>query len=335
MLAIEPGPSWQDLRTAVFRRSKVNRDGDIRFVGSGKAAIRLIFEFLKKRGVLEHKMIPVFVPPWLGTWVYAEMLPFAFPSLNAAGAKAMLCYHQYGFPQNMDRVLDMAASRDMVVIEDCAHAAASEYKGRAIGTFGEFALYSFSKFTFCFAFGGVTSRHDEFYAFVDEVDDGASAVLRALINGFKLVDEANLHLSRRLAPTAMNGLRKMAYSRYGDQVLPGARAIALWQHKKSNEIQARRSNYALLRQEIDGGVCNHLETDGVAPYAVPLAVASDKTNLLVSRLRASGISADTCRFDFARCSFEPDFRKCVVVPIHSGMTGDGMHRLISCLRQAL
>ena len=66
-----------------------------------------------------------------------------------------------------------------------------------------------------------------------------------------------------------------------------------------------------------------------------LRLLLEVNNLLVSRLRASGISADTCRFDFARCSFEPDFRKCVVVPIHSGMTGDGMHRLISCLRQAL
>jgi hypothetical protein len=333
---IEPGPSVEDLSAAILHRCKDVRDGEIRFVGSGKAGIRLIFEHLRVRGVLEHKMIPVIVPPWLGTWVYAEMLPFAFPSIEATGARALLCYHQYGFPQDMDRVLEIADRRGLVVIEDCAHVCASQYKGRPLGGIGEYSLFSFSKFAFCFALGGVSSRHEDFYKFVDKACAGSSVVMRAAINGFKLIDEANLHLARPIFLTAMNGLRKMAYARYGDQILPGARAMALWQSKKAREIQARHGNYTLLRRETDRwGICDHLEADGVAPYAVPLAVNSDKAAAAVAKLQENSIAAGIRSFDFARCSFEPDYRKCVVVPIHSRMTGRGMDRLVSCLKGVL
>ena len=333
---IELGPGVEDLSAAIFHRSKDVRDGEVRFVGSGKAGVRLIFEHLRLRGVLEHKMTPVIVPPWLGTWVYAEMLPFSFPALESAGAKALLCYHQYGFPQNMDRVLDIAASRKLVVIEDCAHVCASEYKGRPLGGIGEYSLFSYSKFAFCFALGGVSSRHEDFYTLVDETCAHGSVVLRAAINGFKLIDEANLHLARPIAPGVMTGLRKMAYARYGDQILPGARAIALWQRKKAQEIQSRRDNYALLRRETDRwGICDHLEADGVTPYVVPLMIDSGKAGTVVARLRENAIAADLRSFDFARCSFEPDYRKCVVIPIHGGMTGAGMERLVSGLKGVL
>jgi hypothetical protein len=333
---IEPGPGVADLSAATFHRSKDGRDGEIRYVGSGKAAIRLIFDHLRTRGVLEHKMVPVIVPPWLGTWVYAEMLPFAFPALEAAGAKALMCYHQYGFPQDMDRVLDIAARRNLAVIEDCAHVCASQYKGRPLGSIGEYALFSYSKFAFCFALGGVSSRRDDFYTFVDQACARGSVIVRAAINGFKLIDEANLHLARPVMPDAMTGLRKMAYARYGDQILPGARAVALWQRKRKREIQARCDNYALLRRETGHlGICDHLETDGVAPYVVPLAIDSSKAAAVVAKLRENSIAADIRSFDFARCSFEPDYRKCVVAPIHSGMTDKGMDCLVSCLKGVL
>ena len=333
---IEPGPGVADLSAAIFHRTSDVRDGEVRYVGSGKAGIRLIFEHLRTRGVLAHKMVPVIVPPWLGTWVYAEMLPFAFPSIEAAGAKAVLCYHQYGFPQDMDRVLDIAAERGLTVIEDCAHACASQYKGRALGSLGEYSLFSYSKFVFCFALGGVSSRHDDFYTFVDHVSARGSVILRATINGVKWIDEANLHLARPMMRDAMTNVRKMAYARYGDQVLPGARAVALWQRKRAYEIKARCDHYALLRRETDRfGICDHLEADGVAPYAVPLAVDPNKATAVVAKLRDKSIAADIRSFDFERCSFESDYRKCVVVPIHSGMAGKGMDCLVSCLKGIL
>src|SRR5580704_6065072 len=108
MITLEPAPTWNDLVSASFSRTIPERDDDILFLGSGKAAIRLVFEHLKERRVLDHKMAPIIVPPWLGTWVYATLLPFGFPTLQAPDSRVALVYHQYGFPQDMDKVREIA-----------------------------------------------------------------------------------------------------------------------------------------------------------------------------------------------------------------------------------
>jgi hypothetical protein len=236
----------------------------------------------------------------------------------------------------MDRVQDIADSRGVVLVEDCAHACASQYKGRALGSFGEFTLYSFSKFAFCFVLGGVTGRDAGFSPYVEPIIERAPLLARWGINGFKAIYEANGRFDRPKATRLMQCGMAMAYSLYGLQTAPGPSAVGLWLSKKTRELQARKDNYALLRQEADRwGLCDDLETTGVVPYAVPLAVNGDKAPTLVARLRDCGIEAGLRRFDQARCVFEPNWRSCVLVPIHSDMVGRGMEQLLFTLRKTL
>jgi hypothetical protein len=336
MLTVEPGPRRDDLLRMLLSPARVRRDGNIRFVGSGKAGLHLVFGYLQKTGVLKDKMAPVMVPPWLGTWVYNELLPFGFPTLLAPDAKVALVYHQYGFPQNLDRVLDMTEQKHMVVVEDCAHACGGLYKGRPLGSFGKFAIYSFSKFVFCFALGGVASLDQDFYGYVEDEILRSSSLLRLVVSAIKLFTEASVHSDRPIATTMADRLTKTAYALYGDQLRPGMHAISLWLQKKEAEIAARRSNYALLRRETSRwGLCDHLEDADVVPYAVPLAIAPAKAAAVAARLHDVGIQAAIRRFDFARCMFEPDYRQSLLVPIHSHMTGKGMDVLVSCLAQTL
>lgn len=336
MQTVEPGPVAADIVDSLLHRAKTDRETNLRYVGSGKAALRLVFGHLQRRRVLENKMAPILVPPWLGTWVYNELLPWGFPDLSAANARVVLVYHQYGFSQDMDRVLEMAHARHMIVVEDCAHAAASFYKGRPLGTFGEYAIFSYSKFAFCFPLGGVTAKSPEFDDYINEVTANPSFALRLFVSAVKIADEFNLHRERPIGGRMTNGLTRMAYARYGDQSLAGSRAIALWLKKREMEIEARRENYALLRRHIASfGICDHLEPDGVVPYAVPLAISRGKVTAVINALHEQGIDATLRRFDFARCMFEPDYRECVLVPIHSQMTGQGMEKLIAGLTAAL
>jgi hypothetical protein len=128
----------------------------------------------------------------------------------------------------------------------------------------------------------------------------------------------------------------MAYARYGDQVLAGRRAARLWMSKRSSEFAARRANYAMLRNALDyAGVCDHLEAEGVTPYAVPLLVKDQHAPALVERLTDAGIAAGTYNFDVNRNIFDPAYRPCVLVPIHGAMTGAGMDRLIEILKRML
>jgi dTDP-4-amino-4,6-dideoxygalactose transaminase len=57
--------------------------------------------------------------------------------------RAILPVHFAGRPCNMDALCALAARHNLTMIEDCAHAIETEYKGRKVGTFGEFGCLSF------------------------------------------------------------------------------------------------------------------------------------------------------------------------------------------------
>lgn len=57
--------------------------------------------------------------------------------------RAVVPVHFAGRPCEMDRILDAAEKHNLKVIEDCAHAIETEYKGKKAGTFGDFGCFSF------------------------------------------------------------------------------------------------------------------------------------------------------------------------------------------------
>jgi dTDP-4-amino-4,6-dideoxygalactose transaminase len=57
--------------------------------------------------------------------------------------RAILPVHFAGRPCDMDAIMDIARRHNLKVIEDCAHAIESEYKGQKTGTFGDFGCFSF------------------------------------------------------------------------------------------------------------------------------------------------------------------------------------------------
>jgi len=57
--------------------------------------------------------------------------------------RAILPVHFAGRPCDMDALMAIAQRRELVVIEDCAHAPEAHYHGRPLGTFGEFGCFSF------------------------------------------------------------------------------------------------------------------------------------------------------------------------------------------------
>jgi dTDP-4-amino-4,6-dideoxygalactose transaminase len=56
--------------------------------------------------------------------------------------RAVIPLHMYGHPVDMDPLLEIAKTRNILVIEDGAHALGSTYKGRMIGSIGDIAIFS-------------------------------------------------------------------------------------------------------------------------------------------------------------------------------------------------
>ncbi|MEL6500677.1 MAG: DegT/DnrJ/EryC1/StrS family aminotransferase, partial [Cyanobacteria bacterium J06623_1] len=57
--------------------------------------------------------------------------------------RAIIPVHFAGRPCDMDALEAIAQQHQLILIEDCAHAIETEYKGRKAGTFGNFGCFSF------------------------------------------------------------------------------------------------------------------------------------------------------------------------------------------------
>ena len=57
--------------------------------------------------------------------------------------KAIICVHLAGWPCEMDEIIALAEIHDLKVIEDCAQAHGSKYKGCSVGSIGHIGAWSF------------------------------------------------------------------------------------------------------------------------------------------------------------------------------------------------
>lgn len=67
--------------------------------------------------------------------------------------KMIVPVHIGGYPVDMDPIMALAKKHDIVVLEDAAHAFGASYKGRMIGTIGDFTSFSFHEVKNITSFG--------------------------------------------------------------------------------------------------------------------------------------------------------------------------------------
>ena len=56
--------------------------------------------------------------------------------------KAIIVVHYFGYPTDMDSIMDIAKKHDVKVIEDVSHAHGGLYKGELLGTIGDVGAMS-------------------------------------------------------------------------------------------------------------------------------------------------------------------------------------------------
>jgi dTDP-4-amino-4,6-dideoxygalactose transaminase len=57
--------------------------------------------------------------------------------------RAVVVVHLAGWPCEMDSIVELAASKNIAIIEDCAQANGARYRENAVGSFGVFGAFSF------------------------------------------------------------------------------------------------------------------------------------------------------------------------------------------------
>lgn len=110
-------------------------------IGQGDEVIVPTFTYIASANpVLVVNAKPVFVDSLPDTW---QMDPKDIEAKITAKTKAIIVVHLYGHPCNMDEIMQIAKKHNLYVIEDCAEAIGSKYKGKTVGSFGDIGCFSF------------------------------------------------------------------------------------------------------------------------------------------------------------------------------------------------
>lgn len=83
---------------------------------------------------------PILVEPDIRTF---NIDPLKIEEKITSRTKVIMPVHLYGQPCDMDPIMEIAKKHNLFIVEDCAQAHGSTYKGKKIGTFGEAAGFSF------------------------------------------------------------------------------------------------------------------------------------------------------------------------------------------------
>ncbi len=112
--------------------------------------------------IVQVGAIPVFVDSLESTW---QVDPEDIRRKITPKTKAIMVVHLYGQSAEMDSIMQIAHEYNLLVIEDCAEAFGTFYKGQHVGTFGDVGTFSFfgNKTITCGEGGMVTAKDKAVY----------------------------------------------------------------------------------------------------------------------------------------------------------------------------
>ena len=102
---------------------------------------------------------PVFVDSLEDTW---QMDPDDVRRKISPKTRAIMAVHLYGHPCDMDALQSIAREHSVYLVEDCAEAIGTLYRGKHVGTFGDVGTFSFfGNKTITTGEGGMVVTNDE------------------------------------------------------------------------------------------------------------------------------------------------------------------------------
>lgn len=176
--------------------------------------------------------------------------------------RAIVLVHYGGFPAPMREITRIARARDIVVIEDCAHALGACYQGRRPGALADIGCFSFhsSKNITTLGEGGmITFDRDDWAERVNRVrGNDPDAVYRPASSRLAEVPKA-LYPGRAYTDDCV----AIRHPGTNATMSEPAAAVGLAQLAKLPDLHARRGMIAAALDQVLGGI------DGIRPQTVP------------------------------------------------------------------
>jgi dTDP-4-amino-4,6-dideoxygalactose transaminase len=256
--------------------------------------------------------------------------------LRGERARALLLIHYFGFPQDGRRWRDWCRARQLLLIEDCAHAALATHAGRPVGADGDLAIFSLHK-TLPALEGGVATGP----AGLEPADRGRAPVWPLIKSHLRWAMARSSVLDRRL--TRYEHASETSFALGPVRSASAATRFLLPRLMTDDVAVRRRANYARLLSVCAPRVpAPFLDPPpGACPLFFPLLVDGDG-RATVEALRRAGIDAalfwprlhplfDVCAFPRAAVWHE----QFVAVPCHQDLDDADLDRLEAALRPLL
>lgn len=168
--------------------------------------------------------------------------------------KAIVPVHYAGVSCEMDTIMDIAARHHLMVIEDAAQGILSLYKGKALGTFGDFGCFSFHETkNYSMGEGGALLIRDERYVeeaeVIREKGTNRSKYFRGQIDKYTWVNYGSSYL-----PSDMNAAYLYAQLEIADEI--NEARLALWNRYYGNLLPLAQAGKIELPVVPEGCVHN-------------------------------------------------------------------------------
>jgi len=280
----------------------------------------------------------VLIPEHISSCVVDAIKKVCKPTYNLSNkTRAMVVFHQFGYPQKMDEISKIAQEKNLMIVEDCAHSLSSRYKGVRIGSLGDAAVLSFSKI-FPTILGGCLITDDK------RILDFALKYLRDNKSSFKKICQKLF-----LGPTLINAEAKnylvhhifapivgMTWKYFFDLPNPSDMVCHLildYLKDLDHYSRKRRTNLQIMRARLGVGYHSELE-DGceVVPFAVPY-LCSDPERMR-EELRRRNILVGVNYFDMNRNILSPNFKRVLALPCHQDLSPSNIEYLLDSLKEA-
>jgi len=140
--------------------------------------------------------------------------------------KAIVPVHYAGVSCEMDVIMDIAARHNLAVVEDAAQGVMSTYKGKALGTIGDFGCYSFHETkNYSMGEGGALLIRDEKYVedaeIIREKGTNRAKFFRGQIDKYTWVNHGSSYL-----PSDMNAAYLWAQLEEAENI--NNKRLAIW-----------------------------------------------------------------------------------------------------------
>jgi len=246
--------------------------------------------------------------------------------------KAIMPVHYCGNPCDMDFLLSLGRERNIIIIEDAAHAFGSLYKGKKIGSFGNVTCFSFDpiKTLTCGEGGAVAVNHDLAELIRRKrnlgIDKDAYRRYEGTQNWFyEVVTQGyRYHMSNINAAIGLAQLKK----------------LPLFIKRKQDIVKTYNENFSRTK----GIVLLNWNVDEVSPFSYMIRVLNNRRDLLIEFLKTRGVGSGVhyipnhmqpffAKYAGALPVTETIWREIVTLPLYADMTDNDVRKVVDSVNE--